>query len=140
MTVATWPSELPRPTRQNWRGQHDDPRLKKAASAGPPGYRRRYSSVARQVGLSIIVTRTGKAIFDTFHRQTTNYGALPFWMPDPTTDGWPMLTGAGEPVLTAAGEPVLMSAQWLCLFGDAMPVETVKRVEFQIAFSVSVMP
>jgi len=139
MTIATWPVDLPRPNRQGYQAQYQDPRLKRAADAGPPGYRRRFSSVSRNVQLVIDASRAQKAVFDTFfHAQ--GFGTAMFWMPDPTTDGWPMLTAEGQPVQTAEGTPVLLSAQWLCLFGDAMPTETVIGVRFQISFSVSVMP
>ncbi|AMY72321.1 hypothetical protein [Frigidibacter mobilis] len=84
-------------------------------------------------------TRSQKATFDSFFSDQA-MGTNLFWMPDPTTDGWPMLTADGAPVLTAEGAPVLLSAQWLCLFGDAMPTETILGVRFQISFSVSVMP
>ena len=110
MSVPAWPSALPRPTRSGWQSQLDDPRLPKAAAGGPPGYRRRWSSVARNVTLVIIVSRSQKAVFDTFFEQTTDFGATPFTMPDATTDGWPMLTGDGSPVLDGSGLPVLLSA------------------------------
>ncbi|WP_102226925.1 hypothetical protein [Acidimangrovimonas sediminis] len=140
MTVPSWPSELPKPTRSDWQGQYDDPRLKRARDTGPPGYRRRWSSVARQVSLAIIIPRALKQVFDTFFAETTAFGSLPFWMPDPTTDGWALLSADGTPILNGAGAPLLLSARWLCLFGDQLPVETVKGPEFKIAFSVSVMP
>ncbi len=140
MTVAVWPSTLPKPSRADYQAQIVDPRLTKSAGSGPPGYRRRWSSVARNVALSINVPRAEKAVFDGFYRDTTAYGALPFWMPDPTTDGWPMLTSDGLPVLTGDGTPVLMSAQWLCLFGSTTPVETIQGVRFNIDFGVVVMP
>ncbi|TMV09816.1 hypothetical protein FGK63_01730 [Ruegeria sediminis] len=140
MTVPVWPSELPRPTRPGWQGQYSDPRLKKSGDAGPPGYRRRWSSVARAVQLTVQLSRSQKATFDTFFEYDTRMGVLPFWMPDPTTDGWPMLTEIGTPVLDGAGNPVLLSAQWLCLFGSEMPVERIVGVEFHYSFPVWVMP
>lgn len=140
MTVATWPTSLPKPLRTGYQTQILDPRLKRSAASGPPGYRRRWSSVARSVALTIDVPRADKAVFDGFYEVTTDFGALPFWMPDPTTDGWPLLTDTGAPVLDGDGTPILMSAQWLCLFGDTTPVATIQGVRFQIAFSVVVMP
>jgi len=126
--------------RQGFQGQWDDPRLRKNAANGPPGYRRRYSAVARQVALTIDVPRLGKGVFDQFFEETTAMGSLPFNMPDPTTDGWPLLTSGGVPVLTGGGLPILLARQWVCLFGAEPPVETIQGVRFRIAFSVSVMP
>lgn len=140
MTVPVWPSRLPKPMRAAYTAQYDDPRLARSGQAGPPGYRLKSSAVARQVALTLAVTRDEKAVFDNFHRDMTGFGTLPFWMPDPTTDGWPMLTDTGAPVLTETGAPVLMSAQWLCLFGSQMPRETIQGAFFQIAFAVAVMP
>lgn len=140
MTLPSWPAALPRPNRQGYQASIDDPRLARAREAGPPGYRRRWSSVARQVALVIDLSRTKKAVFDQFYEITTGFGSMPFWMPDPVTDGWPMLSAGGLPVLTGDGAPLLMSGQWLCLFGATPPVETILALEFRIAFSVSVMP
>jgi hypothetical protein len=140
MTVPAWPSALPRPNRPGWQSQLGDPRLAKAADTGPPGYRRRWSSVARNVSLVIDVSRSERAVFDTFFEQTTDFGSLPFTMSDATTDGWPLLAGDGSPVLDGAGAPILLSAEWLCLFGEDMPTTTIKGVRFVISFSVVVMP
>ncbi|WPY94673.1 hypothetical protein T8T21_00675 [Limimaricola variabilis] len=139
MSIATWPTVLPRPTRSDWQAQWDDPRQRRSAG-GPPGYRRRYSATAKSVSLRIDVPRADKTVFDIFYEKTTRMGSLPFWMPDPTTDGWPLLTADGDPVVDATGAPLLLSARWLCLFGAEPPVETMRGVRFQFAFSVSVMP
>lgn len=140
MTLV-WPSDLPRPRRDGHRSQPMDPRLRKSPETGPPGWRRRYSSVARSVALVLDLSRAQKAVFDNFHAEATAYGTLPFTMPDPTTDGWPMLTGDGAPLLTQTGAPILLAATWLCLFGDQPPAESmVGGVTFRISFSVLVMP
>jgi hypothetical protein len=140
MSVPQWPTDLPRPNRQGYSAQNRDPRLRKNADAGPSGYHRRYSSVARTVGLSFDLSRSEKAVFDKFHNVTTGFGHKPFLMPDPTTDGWPLLDSTGAPVLTTDMQPLLISAQWLCLFGDNPPSETIRGLEFVISFSVEVMP
>lgn len=140
MTIPVWPTVLPRPERNTWQKSPLEARLKRNSETGPPGYRRRFSGVPYSVNLSIVVDRNGKAVFDTFHKTTTKAGATPFYMPDPTTDGWQLFTSAGVPLLTSAGQPILMSARWLCLFGDQLPAETIVGVEFRISFSVTVMP
>ena len=140
MSLAVWPADLPKPQRDGFQVQIADPRKRKAAETGPPGYRRRWSSVARNVALSIDVTRSGKAVFDTFYDDETRMGSLPFQMPDPLTDGWALLDATGKAVLTEEGAPILLSEQWLCLFGDETPVQSARGNRFVIAFSVTVMP
>lgn len=141
MTTPVWPDTLPRPERQSWQSQLQDARQKRQSEAGPPGYRRRFSSVARLIQLSVVLDRTQRTVFDQFYEETCAFGSSFFYMPDPTTDGWPLTTEAGEPLLTGAGEPLLASARWLCLWGDSVPVETiVGQIEFRKAFSIVVMP
>jgi len=140
MTLAVWPTDLPKPERASWQASPMEARLKRQGDSGPASYRRRFSSVAKATSLSIVVSRDGKAIFDNFYAEETARGSLPFYMPDPTTDGWPLLIQDGSPLLTHDGTPVLLSAEWLCLFGDAVPVEAVVGVAFRISFSVMVMP
>lgn len=140
MTIPTWPASLPKPERKTWSRSPLEARVKRQTEAGPPGYRRRFSSIAKPVALSIVVSRAGKAVFDQFYEETTAFGGRPFHMPDPTTDGWALLDGAGRPMLTEGGQPILMSAMWLCLFGDDVPKESIEGVNFRMAFSVMVMP
>ncbi len=140
MSVSVWPSSLPNPQREGFQMQALDPRLRRVAETGPPGYRRRWSSVASVVSLSIDVTRNEKATFDGFYEQAVQFGSLPFYMPDPVTDGWPMLDHEGTPVLTSDGGPLLLSAQWLCLFGDETPLHTIQGIRFVVSFTVAVMP
>ncbi len=140
MSVAVWPSELPKPSRDGYQAQRLDARARR--SGGPvPGYRKRFSNAPRLVSLSLVdVPRSLKAVFDRFYEVITADGTLPFLMPDPVTDGWPLLASDGRPILQAGDTPVLMSAQWLCLFGDEPPVEHISGVRFDIAFSVAVLP
>ena len=138
--IPTWPSTLPRPMRDSWQASPQDARIKRRTDNGPAGYRRKFSSAARLVTLSIDVGRDGKAVFDNFLAGDCAGGALPFYMPDPTTDGWPLLGDDGTPLLTDEGVPLLLANIWLCQFGDNMPAETVIGVRFRIAFSIAVMP
>lgn len=138
--IAVWPSDLPRPSREDFQKTWADPRIKKRADAGPSGYRRRFSSVPKLVSMSIEVNRAGKDLFEQFFEETTSFGSLPFEMPDPTTQGWALTTNDGVPILDDNGRPVLRSGTWLCLFGDQMPVETIRGTQFRFSFSVLVMP
>ncbi|MBT9382230.1 hypothetical protein KM176_00010 [Pseudooceanicola sp. CBS1P-1] len=138
--ILDWPTELPRPERNTWSATHQDARRKRQNDAGPPGYSRRFSSVAKLVSLSVILDRNQKAIFDLFFEEDCGYGTALFHMPDPTTDGWALLTSDGVPLLTGDGQPLLMSKIWLCAWGDDVPKETIQGTEFRKTFSVVVMP
>lgn len=140
MTVPTWPTDLPPPTRSGYRSQVDDPRKHRSAEAGLPGYRRRWSRTGRKIEVILELSRAQKAVFDTFHGATTASGALPFWMPDPAADGWPLLTASNQRVTDEGGKALLLSAMRLCLFGAEMPQETIRGVTFRIAFPIVVMP
>ena len=139
MTAPTWPASLRKPTRNDFQSQRQDGRLKKR-NGGAPGYRRRFSSTAKGVSLMVNMSRADKAVFDDFYDSVTASGALPFYMPDPLTDGWPLLSSDGQPILDGNDSPILLAGQWLCLFGDEPPIETLVGNRFDISFSVWVMP
>lgn len=141
MSYPVWPETLPRPERSSWQATHQDARLRRRSDAGPMAYRRRFSSAARPVSLSMIVDRDGKAIFDNFFREEIGGGATLFWLPDPTTDGWPLLMDDGTPLLTDDGTPLLLGETWLVTMGQQLPTETIiGSIEFRISFSIEVMP
>lgn len=138
--IATWPETLPPPERDTWQGQSQDARRKRQSETGPPAYRRRFSSVARMVSLSVVLTRDEKAVFERFFHVDCAEGTRLFRMPDPTTDGWAMLGSDGSELLTGAGEPLELGAMWLCAWGDTVPTETLVGLEFRQSFSVVVLP
>ncbi|MFK4060313.1 hypothetical protein [Brucella anthropi] len=138
--ILTWPSQLPRPERSSWQMTPQDARRKRQGDAGPPGFRRRFSSAARMVSLSVVLDRNGKAVFDNFFHDACAEGAHLFYMPDPTTEEWPLFATDPLPLLTTDGVPLLLAGLWLCSWGEQMPVETVQGVEFRKTFSLVVMP
>lgn len=138
--IQNWPEVLPRPERGTWQVSPQDGRRKTQSDTGPARYRRRFSSVARLVTLSLILSRDQKAVFDRFFRDDCAEGVRLFYMPDPTTDGWPLLTAAGSPLLTPTGQPLLLGARWLCSWGDQLPAETIQGVEFKKTFGIVVLP
>lgn len=140
MTIPSWPSDLPRPERPTWQRQPQDGRWPKQSDAGPMGHRRRFSGVAETVQMSVLLSRSEREVFDSFYKNDCAHGSLTFYMPDPATEGWALLTETGEPLLTENGTPLLMSAQWLCLWGEEPPSEAVQGIEFRKTFSVVVLP
>lgn len=140
MTIAAWPTVLPRPERQTYGLKPDDPRLKRTGEAGPPSYRRMVSSVAERMSLSISVDRSDRQIFWDFYNRDCSHGTKAFTMPDPITDGWLMLTATGEPLLMGDGTPILLARKLLCKWGDEVPQELIEGVRFKISFGVAVMP
>lgn len=138
--ILTWPDTLPRPERSSWQVQPQDARRKRQADTGPAGYRRRWSSATKIVTLSVLLSRSERAVFDQFFHRDCAEGAHMFWMPDPTTDRWPLLTTEGAPLMIDAETPLLIAATWLCLWGDQLPAETLVGREFRKTFNVVVMP
>ena len=138
--IMTWPSTLPRPERSSWQLTSQDARRKRQSDAGPPAYRRRFSSVSKLVTLSLVLTRNQRQVFDQFFHDHCDEGSRLFYMPDPTTEGWPLLASDGRPLLVSPGVPLLLSGRWLCSWGDQVPTETVQGREFRKAFGVVVMP
>lgn len=141
MSYPVWPSSLTQIERSGWQSQFQDGRRGRQTDAGPPSWRRRFSSVGPMVSLSLVTTRQGKAVFEKFYTLTCQHGSRLFWMPDPTTEGWRLLTNTSRPILTSDGKPLLMGAQWLCAWGQEPPIETIEGdVDFRFAFQVVVMP
>lgn len=139
--TPVWPVDLNKFERDGWQVQLQESRRKRSPDAGPPGYRRRFSSVARLVGFSIVLSRNEKAIFDRFYEEDCNWGTNLFRMPDPTTDGWPALTSSGAPIILPDGRRMLLAKSWVCHWGDQPPLESVHgQTQFRKSFNVVVMP
>jgi hypothetical protein len=138
--IMDWPLVLPRPERSSWQLNPQDARRKRQSDAGPPAYRRRFSSAAKMVTLSLLLDRNQRQVFDQFFHDDCAEGSRLFHMPDPTTDGWALLGSDGQPLLVSPGVPLLLSGRWLCSWGDQMPTETVQGREFRKSFSIVVLP
>lgn len=141
MTLPAWPTDLPKPVRSAYSASWSDGRQMRSSEYGPPAARLRTSAVPSMVALTVKLSRSEKAVFDTFWQQDLRWGALPFTMADPTTDGWGLLAADGSPVLDAEGNPILLSRTWTCLFAqDGLPSESLQGLTFNISFNVVVMP
>ncbi|MGB0912021.1 MAG: hypothetical protein ACPGSW_00450 [Phaeobacter italicus] len=139
--ILTWPDTLPPPERNTWQLSPQDARAQRKTDAGPVTFRRRFSSAATTVSLSVVLTRSQRATFDRFFHDDCAEGTRLFWMPDPATDGWAALDAQGSPLMSDAGAPLQLGARWLCSFGPDLPAETiVRQVEFRKTFSIVVMP
>lgn len=140
MTIPDWPATLPRPERNTWQAQPQDARQRRQSDAGPAGYRGRFSHAAKTVTMSVLLDRNQRAVFENFFVDDTAKGSKLFWMPDPTTHGWSLLTETGAPLLMEDGRPILLGAWWLVTFGQNLPAESIVGVHFRMTFNVEVMP
>lgn len=127
--IMTWPPTLPRPERDTWQLTLQDARRKRQSDAGPPAFRRRFSGAAKTVNLSVLLTRGQRQVFDQFFHDHCSEGSRLFYMPDPTTEGWPLLASDGRPLMVSPGVPLLMSGRWLCSWGDQPPGRTREGVD-----------
>ena len=141
MALPLYPPELPRPEASNYQEAFGDGRLQGRTDAGPPVGGRRFSSVVNTVQFSTLLRRSQLARFQRFYDEDTRQGSLPFLIPDPTTDGWMMMTDTFQPILNEAGLPLLLSETWVVMFGATLPRITTSRPPlFSVMFELSVMP
>ncbi|PTW61436.1 hypothetical protein C8N35_102145 [Breoghania corrubedonensis] len=141
MSVPLWPSELPRPMRSGYRGGIGDGRQATRPEQGPVRVRRRYSSVAMPLAMTVDVTLDERKRFERFWREDTSEGSLPWLMPDPESDGHPILTTDGAPLLTADGAPLLLSHWWLVMFDtQSAPSWSPRGIRWQVQMTLMIMP
>jgi len=140
MSVPQFPPELDRPLRDGFSLDDGETRRLFQPDAAPLVPRARYSSAARPVAMTLILDRNQLAIFDRFYNDELGRGARVFIMPDPTTEGWPLLAADGAPLLTADGRPILLAGTWLCLFGKSLPSRRPVGVSFSVSFTLGVLP
>lgn len=138
--LPSYPPELPAPLREGYQNARGDGRTRMAEDAGPPNVRRRFSAVANVVSFSTQLDRFQLGRFDRFYDEETKQGTLPFLMPDPGTNGWPLLSDDGMPLLTDEGTPILMTETWLCLFGQQLPAVVTVDMVWKVTFQIVVMP
>jgi hypothetical protein len=124
VTIPVFPAELPPPVMDGYQNARADGRVRRARDAGPRNGRRRFSSVADTVGMSLQLTQNERAIFDQFFDNDARQGALPFMMPDWSKHGWPLATDEGAVLTDDAGNVLAMAAYWLVQFGERLPATT----------------
>lgn len=141
MSIPTFPPELPRPQVSGFRRQRSDPRRRRTFDAGPPKFARRYSAVPVTFSLSMRLHAWQIALFDRFYVEDCADGSLPFYMPDYTVDGLPLLDEAGAVLTDEAGVPLLCSKIMLCLWGETPPEFGDPKITRQtVTFSVVELP
>ncbi|MCT4554626.1 MAG: hypothetical protein N4A53_08065 [Pelagimonas sp.] len=140
MSVAIWPTDLPRPLRRPYSAQPHDLRRARQGSYGPPSYERASSARIRDMALSLALDPVQRDLFWHFFEDIVQDGIKPFWMPDPTRDGWQLYAPDGAALQTPDGQPLERSARLLCIFGSELPSETLQGQTFTLSFRVVVLP
>jgi hypothetical protein len=138
--IPEWPPELPRPMRDSYQQTAGEARLMKKNDSGPPGTRRRFSSVADTVSMTVDLSRNQLARFDRFYNEEVAQGSKPFRIMDASLSGQRLLTDEEVPILTDDGHPILIEETWLVLFGQQLPSRSVIGVRWRVSFQLSVMP
>lgn len=141
MTIPTWPTDLPRPFRDNFGEMQQDNRRRRSNELGLPRWSPRFSAVATQVQLKLILSPSLEGTFDRFYREDLLRGTQPFWMADPRRDGLPLLDEDGVPMLFEDDTPILTERVMLCLWGDDPPIKgPIKGTEIEVSFTIWDMP
>lgn len=141
MAIPWYPTELPVPVRGDYSLSSGDGRTLFQTSAGLSLVRLRSSATADAISFSTILTRWQLERFRRFYRTEAKKGGQPFWLYDPLTDGFPMLTEDLVPVLADDGAPLLLAEVWLTRFGKNLPVErTMSPQIHQVTFELERLP
>ncbi len=139
--IPEWPTDLPRPLRDGFSSQRADARRRRQFETGPPRYQRRFSAVPVTHAMSLIADPAQIASLDRFFVETLQEGAVPFWMPDVTSDGRSVLEASGLPLVTEAGASLLLTRRILCVWGENPPhLGAFKGIGRTVEFSVVEMP
>ncbi|MHC2089470.1 hypothetical protein [Methylobacterium sp. CM6244] len=120
--IPVWPASLPqRVLAEGFNEGLREGRLQTPPERGAPKLRRGSSAVGKPILQSIKIDAEQFTILERFWEKDTGGGALPFWFPDQTRGGIPILTTAGEPILTPYGAALLNAKWWLVQFGGTAP-------------------
>lgn len=140
--AVLWPAELPKRVLVDGFSQGlPDARLRSRNDAGPAAVRRRFSRVPTPFAAQIGVDPDQLARFQTFWTVDTKGGVLPFWMPDPTADGFGLHGVEGFALLTETDKPLLIDAWRLVRFGEGAPaIAPHGPVRFRVSMTLEVMP
>jgi len=133
------PDELRYPMRQGYLFSRGEGRRMPSPDSGPPTPSPKRTLVADRVQLTLDLSRAERAIWDRFYIDEIKRGIWPFAMPDPETDGWPMLDDQYRPILNEAGVPILLTETWVAMIGRT-PSHTPSGVHNRVSFDLWIMP
>lgn len=138
--TARWPSSMPKPLRDGFSQVFLDTRLRRNADFGPPSYRSRFSRLLHATSMTFEVDRDTLEEFRVFYTEDLRMGSLPFIMPDPLTDGWPLTDTDGDGLLLPDGSELLAGVDNLVTIGDQPPQITPIGNRFRISLQVVKLP
>lgn len=90
-------------------------------------------------GAQTMVEVSELARFNTFWREDTKFGALPFWLPDQQFDGVSLLMPDLDPIEMPDGEGVENTAWWLCQFVGRPSQPSIEFNLWRITFPLEVI-
>lgn len=130
MTIPVYPSELPAPLRSDYAETAGDGRAIFRNDAGPVSLRRRFAATMDVIPVTTRLYRWQLELLDNFYLQDTKQGSLPFTMPAPLTDGFPIMDENLDYLLDENGEQLLFTETMLVLFAEqALP--TRKQIDVE---------
>jgi hypothetical protein len=140
MTVAVWPSALPRPNNAGFEYKIGESRLRAPQGAGPSRNRRRFSGRVDLVSITLTLSIDQSALFQNFYKYDLADGSLPFIMPNYINDGWPLGTETGAFLTTETGDVLTISNQQLSRFGSGLPSTTPLGLKVVVSFEIEILP
>ncbi len=84
--MPSWPATLPQKQFLGLTTQDQDSVIRTPMESGPPSRRSRFTAIAQDVNVPLILTGAQKQTFDTFFRTTLIHGSIAFDWEDPTLD------------------------------------------------------
>ncbi|MCV9960726.1 hypothetical protein OIU34_02340 [Pararhizobium sp. BT-229] len=142
MTIPSYPADLPPPLRAAFGEQSGDGRVIFRPDAGPTVPGLRFAAVMDIIPFSTQLKRWQLGLFDSFYLETLKKGMLPFTMPEPFTDGYPMLDEEQNTLLDENDVPLLFTETMLVRFADdGLPNRTSLQVDtFRVSFRLARLP
>ena len=119
--MPRWPDDLPCQPISGWPESLGENRSLNQGEQGPPRVRRKMSKRTDTVSLTYRFTRNDRARFERFYTEEVEDGSMPFLLPDPGSNNFPLLTAGGLQLMTHDDAPLVIASTWVCLFGTSLP-------------------
>ncbi|MIL09646.1 hypothetical protein BZU93_27690 [Salmonella enterica subsp. enterica] len=139
MTYPSYPSELPNVLTAGYRRSFADGRFKSRNDGGPADIGSRFSVTYDPIQASTQVSLAQRGTFERFFVEMTKRGAVPFWIPDHTSDGAAWLDENYEPVLFEDFRPVTITEILLVQF-TTLPDFVPRDMAWTISFGLEILP